>query len=250
MPAGHEYDPLLAVLNGDPVAPDADERTRAAHEAAEADVLLLRGALRDIGDALAAAPTAPAAAAPVPPDAAAPAPPDALAARRRARRRSAVVWSAALAAAAAVTGVMYLGATGAVRGDASYSASDARAKPDLGADEKAAAPGSSPDRPALACASLVVEGTVVRLRPLPDGHVQVTLEAERYWVPEQEASEAPVAVTVLPEEARTDLPVGTRALVTQGASDGWWATGDRLAAERAELDAARPDDDGGVCPTE
>ncbi|WP_448319163.1 hypothetical protein, partial [Streptomyces sp. CO7] len=228
MPAGHEYDPLLAVLNGDPVAPDADERTRAAHEAAEADVLLLRGALRDIGDALAAAPATPAAAAPVPPEE--------LAARRRARRRSAVTWGAGLAAAAAVTGVMYLGATGAVRGDASYSASDAKAKPDMGADEKAAGSGSSADRPAIACASLVVEGTVVRLRPLPDGHVQVTLEAERYWVPNQEASEAPVAVTVLPQEARTDLPVGTRALVTQGASGGWWATGDRLAAERAELD--------------
>lgn len=240
MPAGHEYDPLLAVLEGDPVAPDADDATRAAHQAAEADVALLRGALRDIGDALAAAP--------VPPAAAAPAAPDVFAARRRARRRAAATWGAGLAAAAAFTGVVYLGATGAVRGDANYSASDA--KQDAGGNEKAAGPGLSGGEPAVACASLVVEGTVVDLRPLTDGHVQVTLDAERYWVPEQEASEVPVAVTVLPEEARADLPVGTRALVVQSSSGDRWATGDRLAAERAELDAARSGADEGVCPRE
>jgi hypothetical protein len=239
MPAGHEYDPLLAVLNGDPVAPDADDEERAAHEAAQADLLLIRGALRDIGDTLAAAPPA-----------VAPAPPADLArARRRARRRSAAVWGAGLAAAAAFAGVMYLGATGAVRGDASYSASDAKAQQDAGGNEKAAGPDRPADRPAIACASLAVEGTVVGLRPLPDGRIQVTLDAERYWIPERAAAEAPVAVTVLPEEARTDLPVGTRALVTQDSSGGWWATGDRLAAERAELDAARPGGSGGTCPT-
>ncbi|MEU3554996.1 hypothetical protein [Streptomyces fragilis] len=242
MPAGHEWDPLLAVLDGDPVAPDADDATREAHEAAEADVLLLRGALRDIGDALAAAPVTPAAAAP------GPAPADVLAARRRARRRSAVTWGAGLAAAAAFTGVMYLGATGAVRGDAGYSASDAKAKPDAGNNEKAADPGASGYRPDVACASLAVEGTVVALRPLTDGHVEVTLEAERYWVPEQEASDAPVAVTVLPEDARADLPVGTRALVVEDPSGSRWATGDRLTAERAALDAAGPEPGSGSCP--
>ncbi|MDH6226954.1 hypothetical protein [Streptomyces sp. MJP52] len=237
MPAGYEDDPLAAVLNGDPPPPDADPAARAAHEAALADVRLIGGALRDIGDTLADAP------APVPlrPVAAVP--------RRRARRRAALVWAAGLAtAAAAFTGVMYAGAVGGVSSGSSADA--AKAAPEAGgqADEKAAVPASPSGRPGVACASLAVEGTVVSVRPLAEGHVRVVLEAERYWRPRQDAADAPTAVTVLPEDAREDLRPGTRALVVKGPGEDRWVTGDGLAAEREELDAAGPGTDGRACP--
>jgi hypothetical protein len=145
------------------------------------------------------------------------------------------VWAAGLATvAAAVTGVMYAGATGGF-GGSGYSADAARSVPEAGAraDEKAAAPAPT------ACASLAVEGTVLSVRPLAEGHVQVVLEAGRYWTPRQDAAAAPTAVTVLPEAARRDLRPGARAVVVKDGPDGdRWATGDGLAAARAELDAA------------
>jgi hypothetical protein len=237
MPAGYEDDPLAAVLNGDSVPPDADPAARAAHEAALAEVGLIRDALRDIGDTLAAAP-------PPPPVPAAPV-------RRRPRRRVAVLWAAGLAtAAAAFTGVIHGATTGGF--GSGHSTDAAKAAPEAGgqADEKAVVPAPSSGRPHIACASLAVEGTVVSVRPLAEGHVQVVLEAERYWTPRQDAAEAPTAVAVLPEDAREDLRAGTRALVVKGPGLDRWATGDRLAAEREELDTAEAGDGGGVCRTE
>ncbi|WP_151773238.1 hypothetical protein [Streptomyces abyssomicinicus] len=255
MSAGYEDDPLAAVLNGDPAPPDADPAARAAHEAALADVRLIREALRGIGDTLAAAPAPPALAAPAPaaPASATPTPPPApspvpAAPRRRPRRRFALVWAAGLTtAAAAFTGVMYAGATGGF--GAGSTADAAKSAPDAGGgtDEKAAVPDPAADGGA-ACASLVVEGTVVSVRPVAGGHVQVVLEAERYWMPRQKAADAPTAVTVLPEDAREDLRPGTRAVVTKGPDGDRWVTGAGLATEREELDAVRPGADGRACP--
>ncbi|MET8577605.1 hypothetical protein [Streptomyces sp. NPDC005012] len=245
MPAGYEDDPLLAVLAGEPLPPDADPATRAAHEAALEDVRLLRGALREIGDTLAAEPVP----VPVPeprPVAAAP-----VRVRRRAGRRAAVLWAAGLTAAAAVfTGVMYVGALGGAGSDASFSMDGAKSAPEGApgrSDEKAAAPESTADRPRVACASLAVQGTVVSVRPLTEGSVRVVLEAERYWAPEQEAADAPTAVAVLPESAGAELRPGTRALVALTPGAAWWATGDRLTTELEELDAPHPEPDDRPC---
>ncbi|MGW0606366.1 hypothetical protein [Streptomyces sp. NPDC002640] len=237
MPAGYEDDPLLAVLNGEPQPPDADPAARAAHEAALEDVRLLRGALREIGDTLAAEP------APVP--APEPRPVAVAPVRRRARRRAAVLWAAGLTAAAAVfTGVMYVGALGGAGADASFSMDGAKAAPEGAhgqSDEKAAVPEATADRPRIACASLAVQGKVVSVRPLTEGSVRVVLEAERYWAPEQDAADAPTAVAVLPESARADLRPGTRALVALTPDAAWWATGDRLTTELDALNSPAPD---------
>ncbi|WP_330290964.1 hypothetical protein [Streptomyces sp. NBC_00576] len=95
----------------------------------------------------------------------------------------------------------------------------------------------------LACARLVVEGTVavVERGPVP-GQDRITLDVTRYYKPDK----GPAEVTfVMDQEVDPRLAVGDHTLigiVTGAASPDTWALGDKeIAAGRAGITAALPE---------
>ncbi|GGW79959.1 hypothetical protein [Streptomyces lomondensis] len=233
-------DPLMAVVAGEPLprAARRDADFMAAHRAAAADVALLRQQLGLIGDTLAHEAEAEAEAGPSaePGGGAAVTP---LSGRRR-RPRAVVVAVRGLAAAVAATVVVGMGwlvvqSGGTGNDEAGSSSADTAAGAEHG------------DRPArlshpgyLACARLVVEGTVAEVEAVPGtGQDRVTLDVARHYKPAEGQDQV-----VFPLDAGIDPPPrpGDHVLVAirQGhAEPDLWTTDEKeIARERAWITAA------------
>ncbi|MET9867550.1 hypothetical protein ABZZ16_15360 [Streptomyces sp. NPDC006386] len=265
-------DPLMAVLVGDPLPSAArrDAGFMAAHRAAAADVALLREQLGLIGDTLAqqagADPSArpaqtvpeavPAAEAVPETEAGGGATVTPLSVRPRPRPRTrpgprtrplvlALRGLAAAAVAAAVVGlgwVVVQSGAGAGNDTASSSAADSGARAESGA-AYGAEEGKLSDAGYLACARLVVEGTVAEVEAVPGtGRNRVTVDVDRHYKPAEGRDRV-----VFPMDAGIDPPLrpGDHVLVgiRQGhAEPDLWTTDEKeIARERAWITAALPE---------
>ncbi|MFC9126618.1 hypothetical protein ACFT4A_07215 [Streptomyces sp. NPDC057099] len=278
---GAEYDgmdALMAAILGDPV-PEAARRDTdylAAHRAAATDVALLREQLTLLGDALAhgdearvedrgeaadpagrtvaAGPTAgPRGAA----HGAGPGAPADSAVRvlpvraRRGRPRPVSIALRGLVAAAAATVVVGMGwlvvqgGAGSGGDSEGSSAADTAAGTQHGSeDAKLSAAGY------LACARIVVEGTVAEVEPVPGtGQDRVTLDVERSYKPAEGQKRV---VFPMSEEVDPRLRPGDHVLIgiTGGqAEPDHWSVGEKeIAHDRAWITAALPDSRTTPCP--
>ncbi|MEV0688784.1 hypothetical protein [Streptomyces sp. NPDC050388] len=255
MPRDDGMDALMAALLDEslPARARQDPAFTAARDAAAADVAVLREQLGLIGDALAdagehreagsgspATPLAPVRSlAPVTP----------LPARPRRARRPLRTALGTLVAAAAATVVVGTGWLVAQPGGGASEASDAKAA------DKAASSGQdggaafgSPHY--LACARLVVEGTVAAVEPVPDtgagaGQERVTLTATHVHKPEKGTRGGDDEIVLLREaDGRPPLHEGDRVLVglpREGAVPDTVIVGEEeIAPERARIAAALP----------
>ncbi|MFE7900877.1 hypothetical protein ACFU3E_25900 [Streptomyces sp. NPDC057424] len=276
---GGEYDgmdPLMAVLAGDPVPEEArrDAAFMAAHDAAAADVALLRRQLGLLGDTLARAgeaeagadtgtpaertepgPGATAGSGPgglsaaaggegaAEPGGGGGSPVTALSSRRRTRpapRAVALKGLVAAVGASLVIGMGWLvtqsGGMGA-GGDQGAASDSAGGRPQTsGEDAKLGHAGY------LACARIVVEGTVAGVETLPGtGRDRITLDVARYYKPDKGRKRItfPVETGVEPR-----LRAGDHVLVgIPGGQAGpdMWTTGEKeIARDRAWITEALP----------
>ncbi|MCG7205701.1 hypothetical protein [Streptomyces arenae] len=217
---GVEDDALLAVLMDGELSDvqRADPVFMAEHRAAAADVALLRARLGILGDALA-----------VPPQP--PQPQSRPVGRPRPRlhpgvRALGLAGALAAAFASAVFGIGWLASHSGSESMSKGASSDAAAGSASGAkgQEQAGGPGY------LACARLVVEGTVTAVREIPDvGEARVTLRVTRAYKPAKTAEEVRFP---LASGTDTRIRVGVRLLVgiTRGQQ-----TPDRLAVGESEI---------------
>ncbi|MGY5049181.1 hypothetical protein ACWDE0_26730 [Streptomyces sp. 900105755] len=251
MPAGPDGDPgapdgidaLFAVLADEPLTAGqrADPAFMAEHRAASADVALLREHLGIIGDALAAPPPRPE-------------PRPRPAARRRPWQHPGVrALGLAGALAAAVTGAVFgigwlaaNGGAGSLSNGASSdkAASSAAGSAGQGGKEQTGGPGY------LACARLVVEGTVTGVRQLADsGQERVTLRVTRAYKPARTADEVEFLL-----DSGTDPRIRTGARLLVGITAGRqvpdrYAVGEaRIAAERSWIVRDLPASRTMTCP--
>ncbi|MET7514986.1 hypothetical protein ABZS88_16240 [Streptomyces sp. NPDC005480] len=214
----HEDRALMQALTGEPL-PDqdaADPEAVAAHAAAVADVALLAEQVRGIGDALAVREE------PRPAPVVAPRP----------RRRPLAVAFGALAAACAASllgGLVWLGVSAPGGGAADdKSAADHRGASDSGKQGADVTPEGF-----VACSRLIVEGTVVRVEPVPGAERDtITLTATRYYKP----AKGPEKVTFrMDHDVDPRLKPGDRTLISipkGGEYPDNWPT---KAGDRASL---------------
>ncbi|MFI9779037.1 hypothetical protein ACIHCV_30730 [Streptomyces sp. NPDC051956] len=213
----HEDRALMQALTGEPLPQEdaADPETAAAHGAAVADVALLAEQVRGIGDALAAREK--------------PRPAPVVAPRPR-RRPLAVAFGAlaAVCAASLLGGLVWLGvnAPGDVADD--KSAADHRGAADSGKQGADVTPEGF-----VACSRLIVEGTVVRVEPVPGAaRDTITLTATRYYKP----AKGPERVTFrMDHDVDPRLKPGDRTLISIPKGEEYpdnWAT---KAEDRASL---------------
>lgn len=286
--AGAEYDgmdALMAVLTDEPLPEEAlaDAEFMADRQSAATDVALLREQLGMIAEAaiagtgeeeragaadppgrLTAARPGDAAgtetgpgrgpepeAASVPPVRPLPARP----ARPRRHHRPLALAFGALAAAAAATVVVGLGwAVVQSGGGAGTTASDsgaAQKDSDLGKDsggitEESGALGTEGY---VACARLIVEGTVVSLEPVPGTQQdRVTLDVDRYYKPDKGADEI---VFPMDEDVAPRLNVGDHVLIgfpRDSAEPDLWTTDEEdIAHDRARIKEALAGGEGLTC---
>jgi len=264
---GVEYegvDALLAAVTDEPLPEGArhDARFMAEHRSAVADVALLREQLRMMGDALAGeAPVSggrasrtgagpgsrPGPTAGVPSRAPAPRWPPKEAGPRRPRRYrrfagTALGTLAVTAGTALLGGLVWLGTQGGSDGTAP---ADASAEEESGAGSSAHAPGMDP-----VCAKVLAEGTVRSITPAEDGNVNLVLEVERYYRPEQSVADHPTIAVTLPPSARGDLRTGTYTLVrvpVHATDRPDWETGPGIGEVREEILAGLPEARGLKC---
>ncbi|MEU3848639.1 hypothetical protein [Streptomyces sp. NPDC029554] len=248
---GADREPLMAALTGEPLPEDAGAGDRAEHRAARADVALLREQLGLIGDALAG-----------PERVAHPAAARGTARRRprlRSRRRprpagGAGRWSWHPGIKAAAVGMAVAAAIGSATVGlgwlASHEGSSADTSAASGEAGGTADKATSPRGPAyLACAELVVEGTVGSVTPLPEGDQdRVTLDVTRSYKPARGEDEITFTLTKgswpLPAEG-DHLLVGIRP---GAATPDLWARGEKqIARERAWITSALPSADRTTC---
>ena len=239
-------DALLAAITDEPLPEGAhdDPEFATEHRAAVADVALLREQLTLLGDALAqpAAEAKPVRA----PKRRARRP--AGAPRTRSRRPLAVAMGTlvAVAFAAVVVGMGWLIAQNGIGGASEDSGSSAAKATDH--DEKKG--GSSLSAPGyLACARLVVEGTVARVERLGDGsQSRITLDVSRYYKPEKGADQVDFLML---EDVQPHLSKGQHVLIgiPEGVSrpDIWTVGEKEIARERAWISKALPQSKGLKC---
>ncbi|MFD0315025.1 hypothetical protein [Streptomyces flavalbus] len=226
-------DPLLAVITDEPLPADADATARAEYRAATADVTALREQLRLIGTALSEPEPEPVA------------PPRPVVVRSRPRRRPltlALRAAAVLCAATAVSGLAWLvtqtSPGGSDDSEAGAAVSDSRSGAKSGAgDESLSAAGY------LACARLVVEGTVTEVEPVPGtGKDRVTLRVTDYLKPDDGPAET---VFTMDEAVDPRLREGQHALVgiprDAAEPDVWAVTEEDIARHRAWIADALPE---------
>ncbi|MGI5425871.1 hypothetical protein [Streptomyces sp. CA-179760] len=278
---GGEYegmDALMAAILGDPVPGEArrDADFMAAHRAAVTDVALLREQLTLLGDTLAhgdealleargeaadpagrtaaAGPTAGprAAAHGAGPGAAADSAVRVLPVRSRPSRPRplslALRGLVAAAAATVVVGMGWLvvqGGAGAGDDSAGSSAADSAARPQDGGEDAGLSHAGY-----LACARLVVEGTVAEVEPVPGtGQDRVTLDVERSYKPAEGKERV---VFPMGEDVDPRLRPGDHVLVgitgTQAEPDIWSVGEKDIARERAWITAALPESRTLPCP--
>ncbi|MFJ3439838.1 hypothetical protein ACIPM2_01460 [Streptomyces sp. NPDC086081] len=266
---GADGDPLMAAITGEPLPQDADAAARAEHRAARADVALLREQLGLVGDALAdageaarpaGAPRAarrrpwprrgvagrgPRGAGQRPGHGGGTEPRTAAGAGRWSRHPGIRATALGLAAAAALAG-----ATLGLGRLVSHEGSSADTSAASGESGSAADKAATPRGPAyLACAELVVEGTVGSVAPGPEGgEDRVTLDVTRSYKPARSEGEVTFRMT------RGSWPrpaVGDRLLVgirPGAATPDLWAHGERrIARERAWIVPALPSAERTTC---
>ncbi|MEH0423401.1 hypothetical protein [Streptomyces sp. B21-083] len=256
MAAEHNgVDALMAALTDDPLPEEAltDADFMAEHWSAAADVALLREQLGLIGDALAAQEDTEPESVPVRMPARVPV-------RVQVRewhywrplRTLALGVAAVSAAGALITGSGWLlsqAGNGAEDSGASSSAGSVPSYslgPDSDSGEGAkdgSVAGSLRHAGYLACARLVVEGTVTAVDPGPGADQdRITLRVTRYYKPAKGSAEV---TFVMDREADPRLTVGVHTLIGIAAdaeSPDTWSTGEKeIAAERAWITAALPE---------
>ncbi|MGW0826398.1 hypothetical protein [Streptomyces sp. NPDC002845] len=267
--AGHGggIDALMAAITDEPLPEGAldDAGFAAEHRAAVADVALLREQLTLLGDTLANGPT-PAetvAAAEDPVQAEAPDPtpapkltestestestePIRLRAPKRKRRRGpgiAAVGFGTLAAAVVATLIIGMGWLVAQSGGGSMSADSGAAQ-----DEASGRQGDREDASKssmtgyVACARLIVEGTVAEVEPVPNTEQnRITLDVERYYKPDKGEDEI---VFVMDRSTDPRLHEGDHALLgfppDMATPDMWANDEQQIEYDRAGILDALP----------
>ncbi|MGW6527473.1 hypothetical protein [Streptomyces venezuelae] len=230
-----EFDALMTAITGEPVPDEAlrDPGFAAAHEAAVADVALLRERLGAVGDALASAGSEPEA----PKERAVPLRP----ARGASRRYLTIALGAVAAtvAAAMVGGLAWLAVdAGRSAGDSDKAdtASGAKSRPEGNADADLSAEGF------VACSRLIVEGTVTAVDPVPGGlQDRITVDVTRHLKP---ASGKPAVTFPMDQAVEPRLKKGDRVLITidEGSAEpANWAVGKERDRLRAMILKALPD---------
>jgi len=240
---GAAVDALMAAITGEPLPQDAGAEAVAEHRAARADVELLREQLGIIGAAL-SEPEEPAAAAvktlPVPTRKRRPRRPPGTP-RERSRRPGARALALGTLVAAAVASVAVgmgwlIGQGGGGMGAGSGSADKAASSEGGGKSASLSAPGY------VACARLIVEGTVTTVERVPGAaQDRITLDATHYYKPDKGRDK----VTFLMDEAVAPrLHKGDHVLIgiSRGsASPDMWATTEKdIARERVWITEALP----------
>ncbi|WP_328338785.1 hypothetical protein [Streptomyces violaceus] len=173
------------------------------------------------------------------------------AAPRRGRPRPLSIALRGLVAAAAATVVVGMGwlvvqgGAGSGDGSAGSSAADSAARPQHGSEDAKLGHAGY-----LACAGLVVEGTVAEVEPVPGtGQERVTLDVERSYKP---AKGQERVVFPMSEDVDPRLRPGDHVLVgiTGGqAEPDLWSVGEKeIARERAWITAALPGSRTIPCP--
>lgn len=232
-------DALMAALTDEPLTDEdrADAAFMTEHESALADLALLREQLGVIGDALAAEPAKKKAEKPTP----------AVRQRRRRTLRLALGGLAVACAASLFAGMGWLvvqsgsGTTddSGSLADSSGSDSAGAPEPDTGKAEEA----SKSRAGYLACARLVVEGTVTAVVTVPGtAQERVTLDVTRYYKPAKGEDEV---VFVMDKDVDPRLRNGDHALIgipRGDASPDIWTVGEKkIAGERAWITRALPE---------
>ncbi|MWA11149.1 hypothetical protein [Streptomyces sp. BA2] len=245
-----DHDALMLALTDEPVPGGAgqDPELAAEHAAAVADVALLREHIGVVGRALAAPERAA-------PERAAPEPGPVVAVRpagvRRRYMTMALGVAAATAAASLVGGLAWL-AVESGGGTGGSSDSDAGAAkevaPDAG-DEKAGGSADQSHEGYVACARLIVEGTVRRVEPIPGGvQDRIVMDVSRYYKPSRGEKQITFVMNV---DVDPRLRPGDRTLIgiAKGeATPDIWSTGAKdIAKDRAWIERALPRAEGMRC---
>ncbi|MFD0417524.1 hypothetical protein [Streptomyces sp. NPDC127108] len=182
-----------------------------------------------------------------------------------AARRRTVLALAAVLAAGMLGGLVWLGANaGTGDGDMAggdgakhaapelsegrQEAPDASKAPDDSQDDSDGAGDSRSREGYVACARLIVEGTVRRVEALPGGtQDRITLDVSRYHKP---AGGKPRITFVMDADVDPRLRAGDRALIGISAGEttpDLWTTGKRIAKDRAWIEKALPGARGVRC---
>ncbi len=235
-------DALMAAITDEPLPEGAldDPRAAAEHRAALADVALLREQLGLIGDTLAEAPAAHT-------EAEVRRLPARNPTAHSRRRRPFALALRTLAAAAAATVVVGMGgwliAQGGAGDDSGSGASSADQAKTEDANESRTAAGY------VACARLIVEGTVARVEPVPGtGQDRITVDVERHYKPEKGEDEV-----VFPMDENVDprLREGDHVLIgisgDEATPDIWTVGEEDIADERAWILGALPESESLGC---
>ncbi|NBE54648.1 hypothetical protein [Streptomyces boluensis] len=237
-------DPLMVAITGE----EAPENLRddPAYRAAVTDVALLREQLHGLGDALAQQPPEPE--------------PTPVSPVRR--RRTALLALAASCAAALLGGTFWLSASGGIGTPDSQEASKSTVgdevpggeqepggDPEPGGDQESGGDsGSLSPEGTVACARLIVEGTVARVDALPGAtEERITLDVSRSYKPAGGERRVSFPMDV---GAHPRLRPGDRALVLvsrDSARPTHWTTGAGIPAERAWIERALPGARGLTC---
>ncbi|MGW7083757.1 hypothetical protein ACWGH2_09695 [Streptomyces sp. NPDC054871] len=237
-----DHDALMLALMDEPVPGGAarDPELAAEHAAAVADVALLREHIGLAGRALAASEQVPA-------------PKPVVAVRHAGVRRRymtmALGVAAATAAASLVGGLAWLAVEGG-GGVTGQSDSDAAkgAAPDAG-DEEAGGSADQSYEGYVACARLIVEGTVRRVEPIPGGvQDRIVLDVSRYYKPSKGEKQITFVMNV---DVDPRLRPGDRTLIgiAKGeATPDIWSTGAKdIAKDREWIERALPRAEGMRC---
>ncbi|MEU5953857.1 hypothetical protein [Streptomyces sp. NPDC047525] len=250
--ARDEYDALTLALAGEPLPEDSarDPELVAEHAAAVADVALLREHIGAVGRALAAPEPEPEpepVAVPKPVAGVRPAGVRPAGVRRRLTLALGV--AAATAAVSLVGGLAWL-AVESGGGITESSDSDA-AKGAAPGDEKENGGGAAEDLSPegyVACARLIVEGTVNRVEPIPGAEQErIVLDVSRYYKP---VSGKKQITFVMDVDVDPPLRPGDRTLIgidRGDASPTVWSTGKAVAKDRAWIERALPRAKGLTC---
>lgn len=239
-----DCDALMLALTDEPLPEGStgrDPALVAEHAAAVADVALLREHIGVVGRAL-AAPEPVAAREPV------------VAVRpagvRRRRLTMALGVAAATAAASLVGGLAWLAleSGGAITEESSDSDAAKGEAPDAG-DEKAGGAADQSYEGYVACARLIVEGTVRRVEPIPGAaQDRIVLDVSRYYKPSRGEKQITFVMNV---DVDPRLRPGDRTLIgiAKGeATPDIWSTGAKdIAKDRAWIERALPRAEGMRC---
>ncbi|GAA0341796.1 hypothetical protein ACKI1I_36755 [Streptomyces turgidiscabies] len=253
MAAEHNgVDALMAALTDDPLPEGAltDADFMAEHWSAAADVALLREQLGLIGDALTSQEHTEPAAVPERRPAGVPA---RIPVRERPfwrpLRTLALGVAAVSAAGALITGSGWLLSQAGNGAEDASTSSSGEAAPSYSVGSDSDNGGGTKDGGGaaqlshagyLACARLVVEGTVTAVEPVPGADQdRITLRVTRYYKPAKGAAEV---TFVMDKEVDPRLTVGVHTLIgiaTDAVSPDTWSTGEKeIATQRAWITAA------------